>query len=214
MSENDQQAQGQAAPTNTETNARQESIRGQEGQQDNSHMIPKGRLNEEIKKRREIETELAQIKETQEREQEERQQQKGEYQKLSEKYKGDLAKEKAAHAETKQAWQRERRINVWNQAAQGIVKPEAVSDAFSFLAKEELDNIDDTDPEAYKPLAQTLVELKPYLAADGPRGAGSGGSAVPVLGHRGSPNGQRRDTQTTDRKPLFHDQQRKRKPWK
>lgn len=204
MTENDSQAQGQDAPDNSSKETQSQQGQQTQSADDNSKgvMIPKSRLDEEARKRREAEQELKRIQQEQEQAAEDRQQKQGEYQELANKRQKKIEKLEAELKQVKSDWTRERRMNVWNQGAQGVIRAEAISDAFSFLSEDELSGIDDTDEKAFTQLAQNLAEVKPYLAVEGPRGAGSGGSREPVATGAGG------------RKPLFHDARQKRRQWK
>lgn len=173
---------------------------------EDTRVVSKNRFDDVNRRMKEAEETVARYEQEREQAQEAKDQEKGEFQKIADKWKTKAEKLENELKQVKNDWTRERRINVWNNAAQGIVRSEAIMDAFSFLSDTELDSIDDTDPEAYKPLAQTLVEAKPYLSADGPRGAGSGGSRTPVQTFT---NG----SVTRDRSSIFQNKN-KRKQWK
>ncbi len=66
------------------------------------------------------------------------------------------------------------------EAAQGVLRPEAIGDAFAMLPADDLDATDAANADAFKKMAQDLAERKTYLA-DSPRGAGSGGSDRQVV---------------------------------
>lgn len=184
MAENNQQAPESGASESTQQNQSSrpsEPANTQDTQRDTEPRIPKHRLDQEAAKRREAEAELARIRQEQEAQQEERQQKQGEYQELADKRQKKIQKLEQELKETKAEWTRERRMNIWSRAAQGVVKQNAIADAFSFLSEDDLSNIDDSDESAFRQLAQNLVEVRDYLAAEGVRGAGSGGSSRPVI---------------------------------
>lgn len=165
----------------TQSNNTKQTSGGADGNtESNEPRIPKHRFDEVSRRMKEAEQTLQQLEQEREQAEEAKANEKGEFQKIADKWKTKAEKLEQENKQIKADWTRERRLNVWNNAAQGIVRSEAIMDAFSFLSDTELDSIDDTDPEAYKPLAQNLVDTKPYLGTDGPRGAGSGGSRTPV----------------------------------
>lgn len=156
-------------------------------------MIPKGRFDQVANERKQALSRLAELESEREREAEERAKKQGEYQSLADKYKKQADTEKQKRQEIENSWTRERRLNVWSRASSGIIKSEAMVDAFSMLDDTDFQNVDEEDEAGFKRLAETLADRKPYLS-DGPRGSGSGGSRNPVLGAPGSPNGNTRST--------------------
>lgn len=176
---------------------------------DNGPMIPKGRWDEINKAKNELASQLAEIEAEREREAEERAKKQGEYQSLADKYKKQAETEKQKRQEIESSWTRERRLNVWGRASSGIIKPEAMVDAFSMLDETDFANVSEEDEAGFKRLAESLADRKPYLS-DGPRGSGSGGSKSPVLGSPTSPNGQVR--LGDGRQPLLKG--RRRPAWK
>lgn len=68
----------------------------------------------------------------------------------------------------------------FTSAARGVVRAEALDDAFSMIPAEDWEGVDLEDEEKVKVLAQGIAEKKTYLA-DTPQGAGSGrGAGRPV----------------------------------
>lgn len=160
---------------------------------DPDRTVPYHRFQEVNQSYKQLQTELDSIRQQQEQAEEERAQKQGEYQKIAEKYKSQAQQEKDKRQAIEQSWERERRLNVWVGAAAGVIKQEAVVDAFGMLDESEFANVDPKDESQVRRLAEMLVERKPYLA-DGPVGAGSGGSDRPILGAPQSPNGQVRQS--------------------
>lgn len=155
---------------------------------DGERSVPYHRFQELNQTNKQLKAQLDEIRAEQERVEEERAQKQGEYQKLADKYKSQAQTEKEKRQQLEANWERERRLNVWVGAAAGIVKQEAVIDAFSMLDEDDFANVDSKDDKQMKRLAEMLVERKPYLA-DGPVGAGSGGSERPILGNVQSSEG-------------------------
>jgi hypothetical protein len=220
MAETDQQDQGQSTSEST-TEQAQDTTSSDE----RSKYIPRDRFDDVNKQKsqaerqraqaekraREAEERLRQHESQQEQQQEERQQRQGEYQELAQKRQRKIEKLEAELKTVKAQWTEERRRNTWNKAAQGIVKSNAIPDAFLFLSDDELSGIDEGDIEGYKTLANNLVEVRDYLAADGIRGAGSGGSRSPVIGNVGGGNGAQ---SSGGRDIIFHNPRKRKRPWK
>jgi flagellar biosynthesis GTPase FlhF len=219
MAETDQQDQGSNTPENTpepesssSSEQREKYIPRDRFDDVNKQKSQAERQRTQAEKRaRDAEEKLRQYETQQEQQQEDRQQRQGEYQELAAKRQRKIEKLEAELNTVKGQWTEERRRNTWNKAAQGIVKPNAIPDAFLFLSDDELSNIDEGDIEGYKQLANNLIEVRDYLAADGVRGAGSGGSRIPVVGNTGSSNGQQG---ARNRDIIFHNPRKKRRPWK
>lgn len=216
MADNDQQDQGQNAsegnnPTAQEQGSQQSASQGG----GDEPRVPKHRFDEVNKRMKDAEKALQDFHQEREQQQEDRATKQGEYQELADKRQKTIEKLKAENAQMKGDWTRERRMNVWNRAAQGIIRPEAIADAFFFLSEDELNNADESDEATFKQLAQNQVEVRTYLGVDGPRGAGSGGSDKLVLGHAGSPDGTRKQegAASAGRQPLFKREGR-RPSWK
>jgi chromosome segregation ATPase len=214
MAENENTPQPDNAPAE---NAAEEQRRKGITRPFNTDDVPEYRLEELNRKKKEAEqrakdaeARLRQIESEREQQQEERAQQQGQYQEIAEKRQKKIEKLEAELKQTREAWTEERRRNTWNRAAQGVVKPTAVQDAFLFLSEEDLSGVDDGDEAAFKKLAENLVEVRDYLAADGPRGAGSGGSRHPVLGSEEKP-GTRQSARPTQ---LIPAKRAKRPSWK
>lgn len=169
---------------------------------DQGHMIPKGRFDQINKERRELADRLAKLEGEQEAQAEERAKKQGEYQQLADKYKKQAQTEKEKRQQVEANWTRERRLNVWNRAASGIIKAEALADAFSMLSESDFSNVDEEDEAGFKRLAEQQAELRPYMA-DSPRGAGSGGSRSPVLGSPGTPNGKSGGASSAKHQAIF-----------
>jgi hypothetical protein len=226
MTENAQQAQDNATPESQEQDTSasssaqatspatapatgQDFYRSGGTDTENGPMIPKGRWDETNREKKELAAKLEAIHAEREREAEERAKKQGEYQSLADKYKKQAETEKQRRLEIESSWTRERRLNVWSRASSGIIKAEAMADAFSMLDETDFENVSEEDEAGFKRLAESLADRKPYLA-DGPRGAGSGGSKSPVLVGGQSSNGQQKVL--GGRQPLLHG--RKRPSWK
>ncbi len=158
-------------------------------QGDKTPQIPKFRLDQESRKRqaaeekaREAERKYQELIEQRENEESEKDRKKGEFERIAER-----AQKKAENAEKEQKKAEKERDEArrdletykrrvaFSGAAAGVVRAEAINDAFGMIPPEDWEGIDHSDAEKVKRLAQQLVESRPYLA-DNPRGAGSGGS--------------------------------------
>lgn len=205
--------QGQQDNNTPDNSPQQDGGQPDSGQQahDDGHMIPKGRFDQINKERRELADRLAKLEGEQEAQAEERAKKQGEYQQLADKYKKQAVAEKEKRQQIEANWTRERRRNVWNRAASGIIKAEAISDAFDMLNETDFANIDEQDEAGFTRLAEQQAELRPYMA-DGPRGAGSGGSRSPVLAV-GNSAGPDKRTPGSKHRPLFENSTR-RPSWK
>lgn len=184
--------------------------------------VPRSRFDEVNTKKaeadrraRDAEAKLQQLESEREQQQEERASKQGEYQQLAEKRQKKIDALQTELNQVKAQWTEERRRNTWNEAAQGVIKGNAIKDAFLFLSEDELSALDEGDTEGYKRLAQNLVEVRDYLGAEGARGAGSGGSRVPVAGLASNQNGGANGGQQgSGRQPLFHNPSKRRRLWK
>ena len=185
--------QNQQNEGNEQQQAQSQTQERQTQQQDNEPRIPKHRLDEESRKRREAEQKLQQYEQERQQQEEQNAQQQGEYQKLAETRKNKLDKAEARIKELENQIVTGERYRTFAKAAQGVIIPDAVDDAFSMLSEDEFNNADTSDENSYRMLAQNLAERKPYLA-DGMRGAGSGGSARPVLNGSGRGKAARAST--------------------
>lgn len=149
--------------------------------------VPKFRLDQESQKRKELQgqyeellKEFDTLKSERDSEESEKDQKRGEFEKIAER---ERKKREAAEEEVKSlktAMLRKDQRAAFYEAARGVIRSEAVADAFSMLSTEDLDSTDATDEDTFKKMAQSLAESKTYLA-DTPQGAGSGrGAGRPV----------------------------------
>ena len=161
---------------------------------DEGIQVPKFRLDQEAEKRRkaeekaaELEGRLKALEEERDNEESEKDKKKGEFERIAER---ERKKREEAEAKREEA-ERERdeahrnldtykRRVAFSSAARGVIRPEAIDDAFSMIPAEDFEGVDISNVEKVKKLAQGLAENKPYLA-EAQKGAGSGGSDRPVL---------------------------------
>jgi hypothetical protein len=122
--------------------------------------IPKHRYDEVNKRAKAAEKELARIQQEQEQKQEQQAQQQGEWQQVA-----DVT---------------DRRFRAWTQGANGIIRSDAIGDAFEYITEDEWQTVNEEDENSIRMLAQGLAERKSFLAG-GPIGSGSGGSSRPVF---------------------------------
>lgn len=149
--------------------------------------VPKYRLDEESKKRKELQgqyedlrKEFDTLKSARDSEESEKDEKRGEFEKVAERErkKRETAEEEVKSLKT--AMLRKDQRAAFYEAARGVIRSEAVGDAFGMLGTEDLDSTDAADQDAFKKMAQSLAESKTYLA-DTPQGAGSGrGAGRPV----------------------------------
>ncbi len=204
--QNAQQNAQQSAQQNVQRNEQNQEQRTEEtNAQDTEPKIPKHRFDQVNQRAKDAEAKLQSLEQESEQAQEERSAKQGEYQELADKRLGKIKKLEEELKEVRSEWTRERRMNVWSRAAQGIVKQNAIADAFSFVSEDELAGIDESDESSFRALAQNLVEMRDYLAAEGPKGAGSFGSRKPVLS---GPGGSSDVSGPGGRKMIFKKQRR------
>jgi hypothetical protein len=143
--------------------------------------IPKHRYDEVNKRLKAAEKELGTIKQEQEQKQEQQAQQQGEWQQVAEKRqkKIDSLSQKVADLENQIVT--DRRFRAWTQGANGIIRSDAIGDAFEYITEDEWQTVNEDDENSIRMLAQGLAERKSFLAG-GPIGSGSGGSSRPVFG--------------------------------
>lgn len=201
----EQQGQGQ------DTSEQKQDKESQRRPHQEEQTVPYHRFTQLNETNKQLQKELDEIRKAQESADEERAKKQGEYQKLAEKYKTQAEREKQARQQLELDVQRDKRMRVFTMAAQGVIRPEAIEDAFYMLSSDEFQNIDEADEAAMRRLAESLTERKPYLS-DGPVGAGSGGfTNRPILGSDLSPDGSA-NRKPAGKKPLF--QQKRAPAWK
>ena len=165
-------------------------VSGMQTNDKGEQVVPYERFKAQLDRAKEAEKQATEAQQKLDSLDEEKEKEKGEWEKLANRRQTQLDAEKKAHAETKAEFARFRRMHVWQTAADGVIKPEAIEDAYSFIDEEEWNAIDDTDVNAVRSMAQTLAEQREYLA-DGPRGTGSGGSGRPVFAKAGAGGDQK-----------------------
>jgi hypothetical protein len=214
----EQQAQGQSALGEDKAQRSQEQ---EGGERQREAYVPRDRFDDVNNKKseaerraREAEQRLQQMEAEREQQQEQRAQAQGEWQQVAEKRLKTIQQRDARIKELEAQIVRDRRYRAFVTGSSGLILGEALDDAFAMVSDDEWKSVDDQDPEAVRTLAQSLAERKPYLSAGQVRGAGSGGSKTPVLGHAGSPNGQQRQNTATvgGRQVMFKGNRRR--PWK
>lgn len=158
----------------------------QQDQQEEEHRIPKSRFDQESQKRQEAErqvrearSELQRMKDSREQEESEREQSQGQWQKSAER---EQKKREQAEKDRDKAISdlvTYKTQGSFTAAARGIIRADAIDDAYRFLTPDELTSLKDADGDRYEAAARRLAESRPYLA-DGPRGSGAGGSGRPA----------------------------------
>src|SRR5215207_5094951 len=176
MAENDQQAQESTTASDTAQESTSQRSQASNTTSDNEPRVPEHRFDEVNKRMKDAENALKQLQQEREEQAEAKAQEQGQHKELADKRQKKIEKLESELKQVKSQWTEERRRNTWNNAAQGIIRSNAIGDAFMFLSEDELSGLDEGDEEGYKQLAQNLVEVRDYLAAEGARGAGSGGS--------------------------------------
>ncbi len=208
----EEQNQGQSVPDapDAQSSAHQEQKR--------EHMIPKGRFDEEAKRRKEAERKLTEIEQVQQQREEERAQAQGEYQQLAEKRQKKIDSLQKEISDLKNQITRDSRYRVWTAAAAGVVRPNAISDAFDMVSEDEWSTVNLDDDASVRRVAQDLIDRKDYLAAS-PTGAGSRGSSNPVMGLKSNggkvnlPEGSGVEVGSLGSRPTLHFK-KSRKHWK
>jgi primosomal protein N' len=165
--------------------------------------VPSWRHREETRKRQQAERALKDLQDQQAKHEEEQASKQGEWQQVAEKRKETIAKKDARIKELESQIVRDKRFRAWTQAASGTIRPDALGDAFDFVAEEEWRATNEDDENSVRALAEGLAERKPYLGT-GVVGAGSGGSSRPVMGITGGAsrdiNDQRSQTLSSGRR--------------
>lgn len=149
--------------------------------------IPKHRFDEESQKRKDAEQKLKDAERRLEALERKQAETDSDYKKLYEdeqkkiqRIQGKLTERENEVTSLKTDALRKDQRATFFEAAQGVLRPEAIGDAFSMLSSDDLDSTDATNTEAFTKMAQDLAEKKTYLS-DSPRGAGSGGSDRQVV---------------------------------
>jgi hypothetical protein len=177
----DENNQEQNTPETTENTSEERRSQTLRDGTDSEKSVPYSRLQQEIKEKREYKQRVEQMEAQQEQEAEERAKKRGEYETVANRAKAQAEKEKNLRIAAENRLVRYQRLQTWREAARGIVRDEALEDAFDMLDEDELGSLDETDVSGMSRLAEILVDRKEYLG-EGPRGAGSGfGSREPVL---------------------------------
>lgn len=143
--------------------------------------VPSSRLREETRLRKEAEKEARTLRESQQQAEEATAQEQGKYQELAQKRQTKVEQLQTKVSELEATIVTGERYRAFSKAANGVLLPEAVDDAFLMLGDDDFSTADTNDENSYRALAQQLAERKPYLS-DGVRGAGSGGSSSPIFG--------------------------------
>lgn len=179
-----------------------------QGNQQQEHMVPKGRFDEINRRMQAAEKKAQEIESAQAQREEEQAQTQGEYKKLADKRAETLKQKDGRIKELETQMIRDRRYRAFVTAASGTIIPEAFDDAFSMLTDDEWSSANESDENSVRMLAQNLAERKPFLA-DGPRGTGSGGSGRQVFGLTTNNSQGSGDKQGEGHKPFhFKRQQR------
>lgn len=149
-------------------------------------LIPKSRLdqqtqktNEEASQKREAQAQVKKLKDQQEQQDAEREQSQGEWKKTAEREQKKREKAEEERDKAAQDLVTYKTRGAFSKAARGIIRSDAIDDAYLFLTKDELASLKDSDPDRYEAAARRLAESRPYLA-DGQRASGSGGSQRPA----------------------------------
>jgi len=210
--------------TETQENAQETQDRSrqrQAPQQDRAQDSPaegpvaSWRLREETQKRKEAEKELNQLRTQQQQREEEQATKQGEWQTVAEKRQAKIDQANTRIQELESQIVRDKRFRAWTQAASGIIRSEAMSDAFDkYLGEDDWSTVNEDDENSVRMLAQGLAERRNYLSA-GPVGAGSGGSSRPVLGLSSNREvDDKRTTQLSSGRQTFAGFKKKRSHWK
>lgn len=144
-------------------------------------VIPRHRFNEVSQRAKEAEKKLQELESQQQQAEEATAQEQGKYQELAQKRQTKVEQLQTKVSELEATIVTGERYRAFSKAANGVLLPEAVDDAFSMLGDDDFSTADTNDENSYRALAQQLAERKPYLS-DGVRGAGSGGSSNPIFG--------------------------------
>lgn len=190
----EEQNQGQTTSDSGQTQDRSQQRQSSSSGEDRT--VPYHRFTQLNETNKQIQKELDELRAEREREAEERARQQGEYQKLAEKYKTQAEKEKTARQQLETDIARRERLNTFRAAANGVIVPDAIEDAFYMLHPDDFSKIDNSDEAAMRRLAEQLAETKSFLAVDGGvAGANSGGfTNRPVMSPIAAGGGRKEDS--------------------
>jgi myosin heavy subunit len=222
----EQQNQGDDAGQQQDTNEqqpaqeRQQETRRQSSSQSSSEpvtgpagekSVPYYRFQEVNQERQQFKQRLEALEQQQQEREEQRAQKQGEFQQLAETRKKTIQQKDERIKELENQIVTDQRYRAFVGASQGVIIPEALDDAFGMLTEDDFAQASTEDPASYTSLAQQLADRKPYLAGGILRGAGSGGSAAPVIGKR---NGSTGRTLGGGREPILKGRSKRKPPWK
>jgi hypothetical protein len=180
MTEPAAQQQGDpASPQNNDPNPTGNDD-GNQGQR-REQFVPRDRFDNVNKAKNEAEKKLQQIEEARQREEEERASSAGEHQKVLEKLREQLKREKENVQTLKSQMVRDERYRAWVAVASAHIRPNAIGDAFGMVTEDEWNSVNVDDENSVRMLAQNLAERKEYLQSQ-PMGAGARGANTPVFG--------------------------------
>jgi hypothetical protein len=195
----EQQDQGQNAPQDDQPQERQQKRAQSDPSEDRT--VPYHRFSQLNETNKQLQQELDEIKRKQEEADEKRAREQGDFERMyqAEKRRAETEKQKRLDYERREA-ERER-LNTFRSAAQDVILPDAVEDAFYMLHPDELKRVDNSDEAAMRRLAESLADRKPFLAVqEAPQGSGAGRYADrPVLAAAKSGDNPER----ARKKPLF-----------
>jgi hypothetical protein len=175
--------------------------------------VPKYRFDEVSKRAKDAEKRLQQLEQQNQQREEEAATKQGEWQTVAEKRLTKLDQANARIKELENQIVRDKRFRAWTQGASGIIRSDALGDAFEYVTEDEWSTVNEEDVNSVQMLAQGLAERKSFFAG-GPVGAGSGGSSRPVLGLSSNKNvDDKRTTQLSSGRQTFAGFKNKRKHW-
>ncbi len=213
--QNTETTETQETTQETQDRSQQRQAPQQDTGQQQDIQVPKYRLDQESKARKEAEKELNQLRTQQQQREEEQATKQGEWQSVAEKRQAKIDQANTRIQELESQIVRDKRFRAWTQAASGIIRSEAMSDAFDkYLGEDDWSTVNEDDENSVRMLAQGLAERRNYLSA-GPVGAGSGGSSRPVLGLSSNREvNDKRTTQLSSGRQTFAGFKKKRSHWK
>jgi hypothetical protein len=207
----EQPDQGQNAPKEDQDQERQQKRSQTDPSEERS--VPYHRFSQLNETNKQLQRELDEIRQKQEEEAEKRAREQGDFERMyqAEKRKAEAEKQKRIDYERREA-ERER-LNTFRSAAQDVILPDAIEDAFYMLHPEDLKRVDNSDEAAMRRLAESLVDRKSWLAAqEAPQGSGAGRyTDRPVLA---AARAGEQPAQRERKRPLFDKKKTRKPPWK
>lgn len=206
-----QEAASETTEDTRQSSRETDTSRDDSGEASRDITVPKYRLDQESKARKDAERELKRLRDEQSKAEEDRASKQGEWQQVAEKRQKKIDTLQGEVTNLKNQITRDRRYRMWVQASNGVVRSDALSDAFEHITEDEWQTANEEDENSVRALAQGLVERKGYLA-DGMVGAGSGGSSRPLIGTKTSQGNSQGTTQLSTGRTVFH-LNKKQKHW-